>query len=56
MERIKLTAREGMWLTDGEIFAKTVYLGTSDAAENWREVTEEAYQAAQTEVIAIDER
>ena len=56
MKRTKLTAPDGKWLTDGEIFAKTVYLGTGDAAENWREVTEEAYQEAQAEVIAIDER
>ena len=52
MERIKLTARDGMWLTDGEIFAKTVYLGVNDKPENWYEITEEEYQTKMAELEA----
>ena len=36
-----LTPAEGMRLTDGETVAEgEVYVGTNDAPENWREVTE----------------
>jgi deoxycytidine triphosphate deaminase len=44
MGRIKLTAHDGMWLTDGEIVAKIVYLGVNDKSESWYEITEEEYQ------------
>ena len=36
----KLTADEGMTLTNGEAFGKEVYLGKNDSAENWHEITE----------------
>lgn len=39
--RIKLTAAEGMTLTNGEAFGKEVYLGSGDAADNWTEITDE---------------
>lgn len=38
--RIKLTAAEGMTLTNGETFGKEVYLGTGDVADNWTEITD----------------
>ena len=47
--RVKLTAAEGMVLTNGETFGKEVYLGNGDAADNWHEITAsqaEAQQAA----------
>ena len=41
--RIKLTASEGMTLTNGETFGKEVYLGCNDAPENWHEISDEEY-------------
>ena len=37
----KLTAADGMTLTNGEAFGKTVWLASGDRPENWREVTDE---------------
>lgn len=55
MKRIKLTANEGMWLTDGEICAKSVYLGENDEPGNWREITDEEYKKIIEEENAGDE-
>ena len=38
IELIKLTAAEGMTLTNGETYGKEVYLGVNDSAENWQEI------------------
>lgn len=38
--RIKLTAAEGMTLTNGTTFGKEVYLGSGDSADNWTEITD----------------
>ena len=38
IELIKLTAGEGMTLTNGETYGKEVYLGVNDVASNWYEV------------------
>lgn len=35
-----LKADEGMTLTNGEAFGKTVYLGINDNKSNWREITD----------------
>lgn len=43
--RIKLTASDGMMLTNGEIYGKEVFLGTSDIPDNWHEITEAEAQA-----------
>ena len=40
VEIIKLIASEGMTLTNGATFGKTIYLGTNDKAENWHEITD----------------
>ena len=40
---IKLTAAEGMTLTNGEVYGKNVYLGLNDKPENWYEITDEEY-------------
>jgi len=40
IELIKLTASEGMTLTNGEAFGKEIYLGVNDSPENWREITD----------------
>ena len=48
---IKLTAAEGMTLTNGEAFGKEVYLGKNDSAENWHEITDaEAEELQKVEV------
>ena len=47
IELRKLTASEGMVLTNGEAFGKEIYLGVNDSAENWREITEEEYNEIQ---------
>lgn len=35
-----LKADEGMTLTNGEAFGKTVYLGINDNKNNWKEITD----------------
>lgn len=51
MDRIVLNANEGMILTNGEIYAKRIELGDWDKAENYREITEEEYNA----IMAVEE-
>ena len=41
--RIKLTAAEGMVLTDGECYGRVVYLASGDNGENWYEIAEAEY-------------
>ena len=36
----KLTAAEGMTLTNGSAFGKTVYLGAEDTADQWCEIND----------------
>lgn len=43
--RTKLTASEGMILTDGESFGKVVFLASGDEGERWYEITEAEYEA-----------
>ena len=45
IELIKLTASEGMVLTNGEAYGKEIYLGCNDKPENWHEITEAEYEA-----------
>lgn len=40
IQLIKLTAAEGMVLTDGESYGKEVYLGIIDSVERWSEIPE----------------
>ncbi len=40
IELIKLTAAEGMTLTNGETYGKEIYLGCNDSEDNWREIPE----------------
>lgn len=46
---IKLEASEGMTLTNGESYGKTVYLGANDSVDNWREITDEEAEALMAE-------
>ena len=47
----KLIASEGMTLTNGETYGKTVYLAQNDSAENWREITDAEAEELQKEEI-----
>ena len=38
-----LTAEEGHYLTDGATYGKTVELPRAEDAENWHEITQQAY-------------
>ena len=37
---VKLTASDGMMLTDGESYGREIYLGTNDTADRWRGIPE----------------
>lgn len=41
---LKKTANEGMILTNGEVYGKSISLGVNDSIENWWEITEEEYE------------
>ena len=49
VEQRVLTADEGMTLTNGETFGKTVVLPTSANADNWHEITDEEASRLQAE-------
>ena len=44
IELRKLTAAEGMTLTNGEAYGKEIYLGKNDSPDNWREITDAEYE------------
>lgn len=44
IELIKLTASEGMVLTNGEAYGKEIYLGCNDSPDNWSEITDAEYE------------
>ena len=45
MERIVLTAKDGMVLTNGEIYGKEIYLAEGVSANSFYEITEDEYLA-----------
>lgn len=47
----KLTAAEGMTLTNGEAFGKEIYLGKNDSADNWHEIPDEEAERLQAESL-----
>lgn len=53
--RVKLTAAEGMTLTDGEAYGKTVYLGSGDTPDRWHEITDAEAEKRQQEAEVIVE-
>lgn len=58
IELRKLTAAEGMTLTNGEAFGKEVYLGKNDSPDNWHEITDEeatAIEQAKLEAAGVTE-
>jgi hypothetical protein len=44
IELTKVTAAEGMWLTNGETYSKEIYLGCNDSIDNWHEITDAEYE------------
>jgi hypothetical protein len=54
VELKKLTAAEGMTLTNGEAFGKEIYLGKNDKPENWYEITDAEAEERQMERDALD--
>lgn len=46
---VKLTASEGMVLTDGESFGKEVFLAENADASKWYEITEAEYEKVMQE-------
>lgn len=52
VELKKLTAAEGMTLTNGEAFGKEIYLGKNDRPENWYEITDAEAEDRQKELDA----
>lgn len=50
----KLTASEGMTLTNGETFGKEIYLGTNDSSENWTEITDSEAEVRLAEIEKMD--
>ena len=49
----KLTASDGMVLTNGETFGKEIYLGKFDKPENWHEITEAEAERIKAEQEAL---
>lgn len=38
-----LVAGENTWLTNGNVYSQTIYLGNGDSPDNWQEVTQKVY-------------
>ena len=43
IELRKLSAADGMVLTDGDIYGKEIYLGIHDSPNNYHEISDEEY-------------
>ena len=41
-----ITADEGKVLTNGEIYGRTIFLGSDDRVSNYREITQAEYEEA----------
>ncbi len=44
VELTKITASDGMMLTNGETYSKEIYLGVNDCIDNWHEITDAEYE------------
>lgn len=51
IELKKLTAADGMTLTNGEAYGKEIYLGKNDSADNWHEITDAEAEKRQNEML-----
>lgn len=47
MSITKLTAADGMVLTNDEAYGKEIFLGKYDSPENWHEITDAEYEEIQ---------
>ena len=47
--RIKITASEGMVLTDGKVYGKIVYLAEGDDPSTFKEISKEEFAAIEAE-------
>ena len=59
IELRKLTASDGMVLTNNEAYGKEIYLGVNDKPENWHEITDAEYEEiikAQEESIENEQK
>jgi CMP-N-acetylneuraminic acid synthetase len=54
IQQIILTADEGMYLTNGQTYGKTVILPESANKEDWYEITEKEYEQIQKELATYD--
>ena len=53
--RIKLTASDGMVLTDGESFGKEVFLADDADQSKWHEITQAEYDAIlESEAVELE--
>lgn len=50
-----LKADEGMYLTNGETYGKTVILPESASADDWYEITEAEYTEIQESEVVLNE-
>ena len=46
-----LIADEGMVLTDGEVYGKTIYLADGASVEDYREITQAEYDELEQEML-----
>lgn len=53
IKQIILTADDGMYLTNGETYGKTVVLPETARIDDWREITEEEYKSIVEEETAV---
>lgn len=53
--RIKLTASEGMILTDGVTYGKIIYLADGKSPDDYREITESEYEEIMRQNELIEE-
>ncbi len=49
--RVKLNATEGMIYTNGEIYGRTIFLGSGDSPDNWHEIPLAEYDERKKEVL-----
>ena len=50
-----ITADEGKVLTNGEIYGRTIFLGSEDSADNYHEITQTEYEEAMAKAEAVED-
>ena len=50
-----ITADEGKVLTNGEIYGRTIFLGSDDRVSNYREITQAEYEEAVAQAEAVED-